>query len=35
MSEGHRGYHDMGGNEAGPIDQEGHNYLLWRSGSTP
>ncbi len=31
MSEGeaHRGYHDMGGDQAGAIDQEGHAYLLW------
>ena len=31
MSEGeaHRGYHDMGGDAAGAIDQEGHAYLLW------
>ena len=31
MSEGgaHRGYHDMGGNTAGPIDQSGHVHLLW------
>ncbi len=25
----HRGYHDMGGDAAGAIDQSGHVHLLW------